>query len=70
MSKTSSSQDFPDLPPRSLLTVVEAADFFRVSGMTIYRWADAGIIRTVKHGGVRRVPVAEIMRIFSATTAK
>ena len=52
------------------MTVVEAADFFRVSGMTIYRWADAGIIRTVKHGGVVRVPVAEIMRIFSSTTAE
>jgi len=70
MSKTSSSQDFPDLPPRSLLTVAEAADFFRVSGPTIYNWADAGIIRTVKHGGVMRVPVVEIMRIFSATTEK
>ena len=70
MSKTSSSQDFPDLPPRSLLTVVEAADFFRVSIWTVYRWADAGTIRTVKQGGSLRVPVAEITRIYYGTTAK
>jgi len=56
---------FPDLPSRSLLTVAEAADFFQVSVMTIYRWADEGIIRTTKHGGAKRVPVAGIVRIFS-----
>ena len=70
MSKTSSSQGFPDLPPRSLLTIAEAADFFRVSEQTIYNWSGSGIIRTVKHGGVRRVPVVEVIRIFSATTCK
>jgi len=68
MSKTSSSQGFPDLPPRSLLTVVEAADFFRVSKQTIYFWIDQGTLGARRFGGSIRVPTSEVIRIFNCTT--
>jgi len=68
MSKTSSSQDFPDLPPRSLLTPDEAADFFRVSRQTVYNWIEWGTLASVKRHGVVRVPASELLKVFRPST--
>jgi excisionase family DNA binding protein len=66
--KTSSSSGPNDLPPRSLLTPTECADFFRVSRQTIYFWIDQGILHGQKFGGVVRVPTAEVLRVISPST--
>lgn len=66
--KTLSSSDFSDLPARSLVTIPEAADFFRVSPKTMYSWVDRGYIGARRFGGSLRIPVAEIIRIYSIST--
>lgn len=37
-----------------LLTVEEAANYFRVSRFTIYNWVKSGLLRGLKLGGVFR----------------
>lgn len=67
--KTSSSPEVVNLPSRALLTIDEVADFFQVNRKTVYNWIDAGYIesRKLRHG--RRIPSAEVIRIFVSSTA-
>ena len=66
--KTSSSQEFHDLPHRSLLTPSEVADFFQVKPRTVRGWIETGYIGSVRLRGNRRIPVGEVIRIFNSTT--
>jgi excisionase family DNA binding protein len=70
MSKISSSQDFNDLPPRTLLTPGQTAEFLGVHRNTVYNYIDQGIIHGIKIGGAVRIKKSDLVRIFSASTEK
>jgi excisionase family DNA binding protein len=70
MSKISSSQDFSDLPPRTLLTPDQTASFLGVHRNTVYNYIDQGILPGTKIGGAVRIRKSDLIRIFSPSTEK
>lgn len=70
MSKISSSQDFSDLPPRTLLTSDQTASFLGVSRQTVYSYIDQGILPGTKIGGSVRIRKSDLIRIFTPNTEK
>ena len=56
----------PSEPERETLDLPELAERLGVSRSSIYRWADAGIIRTVRLGRRRLVPRDELSRLLAA----
>jgi excisionase family DNA binding protein len=53
-----------------LMTTKEAADYMRVSPMTMYRWMKNGSIPCLKVGGMWRVIYDKIDDKFSAVAEK
>jgi excisionase family DNA binding protein len=51
------------LPKKALLRPDEVAKFWGVSRATIYRWADSGVIKAVRKGGVIRISREEAEKI-------
>jgi excisionase family DNA binding protein len=47
-----------------LLRVSEAANLLSCSERSVRRWIAAGVLKSVKIGGARRVPEAEISRLM------
>lgn len=52
-----------------LWTVEQAADYFHLNPMTIYRWVSKGRIKSTKIGNRVRIPRSEIERIAGETQA-
>ena len=59
----------PSEPERETLDLPELAERLGVSRSSIYRWADAGIIRTVRLGRRRLVPRAVVEDLLSPRSA-
>lgn len=53
-----------------LWTVDQAAAYFNMNRMTIYRWITRGKIKSTKIGNRVRIPRSEIERIAGETKAK
>jgi len=51
----------PTMP--AYLTCPEFAAALRVEESTAYRWAREGVVRSVRVGGIVRIPVRELERI-------
>ena len=51
-----------------LLTVREVADALRVEDSTVYRWARAGVVDSVRFEGVVRIPASELERIAAGAS--
>lgn len=60
------------IPPdqRLLVSVEEAAQLASVSASTMYRYIQAGEIRSIKRGRVRRVIVASLREWIGQNTAE
>ena len=57
-------QDMPTVTKMpALLTCPELASALRVEDSTVYRWARDGVIKSVRVGGIVRVPAAELERL-------
>ena len=56
----------PRLPAPTFYTVEEAAHELGCARSTVYRFMDAGIIRSVKVGGLRRIPVDALAELARA----
>ena len=57
--------------PEPLLTPAEVAQLFRVDPKTVYRWAKAGKLTSIRTlGGHRRYREAEVRALMRGTEAK
>lgn len=56
-----------DLPEKTLLRPDEAAEFFRISLRTIYRWIDEGLLVAYKPGRGIRVSRDSILELLDKT---
>ena len=60
----------PDMEtPAELLTSQEVADIFRVSTMTVTRWAKAGTIAQVRIGGTIRFRRTDVEALLASDGA-
>jgi excisionase family DNA binding protein len=52
------------LPKKTLLRPDEVAKLWRISRSTVYRWADSGVIKAVRKGGVIRITREEAEKVI------
>lgn len=53
-----------------LWTIEQAAEYFGLNKMTVYRWISKGKIKSIKLGNRVRIPRSEIERIAGETQTK
>lgn len=57
-----------DIPLPTFCTIKQAASILLVTDRTLHNWIRAGKIRSIRVGGSRRIPVAELERLAANGT--
>jgi excisionase family DNA binding protein len=61
---------FPTTGPKSVLTIKEVSDFFKVSERTVYRWLADGLITAIRVGNVTRIRREDLEAFIEAHSSR